>query len=395
MRLSNRIIALASALIPGAFLPAPVVAADGPMPPRVTVLDTPDGGIQPQAVIDANGTIHVVYFKGQPAGGDIFYSRLEPEKAAFTSGLRVNSETGSAVAIGTIRGAQLALGKGGRVHVAWNGSQETLPKNPLGTSPMLYTRSKDDVTGFEPQRNLMQRTYQLDGGGTVAADEAGHVYVAWHGRTQDSRNGEMGRKMWIARSTDDGASFSAEAPVFDKETGACGCCGTRAFADHRGTLYVMYRAATDSVDRDMYLLSSRDRGTRFDGRSIHSWRINACPMSSESMAESSSGVMAAWETNNRVFFARIDPETSKPSAPVAPPGSGARKHPAVAGNAQGETILVWTEGTGWQKGGSLAWQVFDRAGKPTEAKGRIEGGVPVWGLPTVVAKPDGSFVIVH
>jgi hypothetical protein len=65
-----------------------------------------------------------------------------------------------------------------------------------------------------------------------------------------------------------------------------------------------------------------------------------------------------------------------------------------AGNAHGETILVWTEGTGWQKGGSLAWQVFDRSGRPIGSSGRIEGGVPVWGLATVVARPDGGFMII-
>jgi hypothetical protein len=67
----------------------------------------------------------------------------------------------------------------------------------------------------------------------------------------------------------------------------------------------------------------------------------------------------------------------------------------VAGNARGETILVWAEGTGWQKGGSLVWQVFDRSGRATEQKGRIEAGVPVWGLATVVAGPDEGFTIIR
>jgi hypothetical protein len=63
--------------------------------------------------------------------------------------------------------------------------------------------------------------------------------------------------------------------------------------------------------------------------------------------------------------------------------------------ARGETILVWAEGTGWQKGGTLAWQVFDRSGRPTEMKGRVEGGIPTWGLATVVARPDESLLIIH
>ncbi len=119
-------------------------------------------------------------------------------------------------------------------------------------------------------------------------------------------------------------------------------------------------------------------------------------MSSATMADSEAGVLAAWETRGQVYFSRVDPRTHRAGPPVAPAGGrGNRKHPAVAGNARGETILVWTEGTGWQKGGSLAWQVFDRSGRPVGPEGRIEGGVPVWSLATVVARPDGGFTIVH
>jgi hypothetical protein len=66
---------------------------------------------------------------------------------------------------------------------------------------------------------------------------------------------------------------------------------------------------------------------------------------------------------------------------------------AVA-NGKGETLLAWTEGTGWAKGGSLAWQLYDSEGKPTSEKGRAEG-VPVWSLATAVAKPDGRFVVIY
>jgi hypothetical protein len=97
-----------------------------------------------------------------------------------------------------------------------------------------------------------------------------------------------------------------------------------------------------------------------------------------------------------VYYTTIDPATMEASRIVAASGVGEdRKHPAVAGNARGETLLVWTEGTGWQKGGSLAWQLFDREGKPLDEKGRLEGAVPVWGLATAVARPEGGFTIIY
>src|SRR6266850_8153242 len=41
--------------------------------PQVTTLRTPDGGIQPQAVVDSQGVIHLIYYKGDAGDGDIFY----------------------------------------------------------------------------------------------------------------------------------------------------------------------------------------------------------------------------------------------------------------------------------------------------------------------------------
>src|SRR5262245_66358436 len=127
--------------------------------------------------MDAKGTLHLIYFKGEPGAGDIYYVRREAGQERFSDPLRVNSQPRSAVAIGTIRGGQISLGKGGRVHVAWNGSGAALPKNPFGAAPMLCTRSTDDRAAFEPQRNLMRRHSALDGGGTVAADGTGGVCV--------------------------------------------------------------------------------------------------------------------------------------------------------------------------------------------------------------------------
>jgi hypothetical protein len=81
--------------------------------------------------------------------------------------------------------------------------------------------------------------------------------------------------------------------------------------------------------------------------------------------------------------------------PVAAPGDGrGRKHPVIAANERGETVLVWTEGMGWERGGSLAWQVFDKTGKPTKQRGTADG-VPVWSLAAVFARPDGGFTIIY
>jgi hypothetical protein len=118
-------------------------------------------------------------------------------------------------------------------------------------------------------------------------------------------------------------------------------------------------------------------------------------MSTMALVQGPDGVFAAWETDGQIYFAGSKAGTTDFTEPQAAPGDGrGRKHPALAINARGEMLLAWTEGTGWQKGGALAWQVFDKNGKPTGAVGRVEGGVPVWGLPTAVAT-GGGFTVIH
>ncbi len=239
---------------------------------RVRVERTPDGGIQPQAMVGADGTVHLIYYKGSPPSGDLFYTRRRPG-GGFSPPLRVNSQPGSAIAAGTIRGGQLALGKEGRPNVAWNGSGDARPTGPDGGSPMLYSRLNDAGAAFEQQRNLMQFTRLLDGGGTVAADPTGNVIVAWHAADGPSTD-EGDRRLYVARSQDGGRTFARETPAWDQPTGACACCGAKAFADRAGGFTFLYRGAAARVHRSMFLLSAASPAGPFAGASIDPWVID-------------------------------------------------------------------------------------------------------------------------
>jgi hypothetical protein len=115
-------------------------------------------------------------------------------------------------------------------------------------------------------------------------------------------------------------------------------------------------------------------------------------MSSMDFAENAKTVVGAWETGGQVYWTRIDGGDRQP---IAAPGEGkGRKHPRVAANENGEVLLVWTEGTGWQKGGSLAWQLYDRSGLPTSEKKQLPG-VPTWSFAAAIARPDNGFSILY
>ncbi len=349
----------------------------------VELIRTPEGGLQPQAAVDGSGTIHLIYFKGDPKAGDVFYVRQKPGQANFSAPVRVNSRDGSVMAIGTIRGAQIAIGRNGRVHVVWNGAAGAEPAVVDGkkTEPMVYTRMTDGK--FEPERNVLTFAAGLDGGGSVAADERGNVFVVWHANPPDNKLGERGRAVFVARSSDEGKTFAREELATGVPTGACGCCGMKAFA-HGKDLYLLYRGASNVVNRDMHLVQS--------GSSLllEQWNVATCPMSSASISASSNAVYVAWETAGQVRITKA----GATAANISPPGEGKRKHPSLAVNTKGEVLLAWTENTGWAKGGSVAWQLFTRDLQPVGEKGS-SAGVPAWSLVSAVALADGSFRIFY
>jgi len=361
---------------------------------NVIVHRLPAGGVQPQVAVDSRGVVHLIYLQGDPTRSDIFYVHSDDGGLSWSPPLRVNSQPGSAIAIGTVRGAQIAIGKDDRIHVAWMGSNVAQPLGPGGSSPMLYARLSANAGGFEPQRNVISLHPGLDGGGSIAADRNGNVFVAWHAPNEPGR-GEPDRRVWVARSTDDGTHFAAEFPISDPSTGACGCCGMQLSA-FDGKVFALYRGASEQIHRGMYLIDAAANLTAPRDRQLAPMNIGICIMSTAAFAPAPPKLLAAWETNGRVFWSPIDPGDLDQTQPH-PAGSDAagQKHPAIAGNTTGQTLVVWAVGTGWNKGGSIAWQTFDANARPIAGGAGRGESLPAWGEPAVFARSDGQFVIVY
>ena len=359
--------------------------------PNIELKRVPEGGIQPQIAADRDGTIHLVYFKGDPAEGDLFYARSN-DGITFSDSIRVNSVPGTAVALGNIRGARIAVGRKGNVYVVWNGSQK-LGNPSEGRSPMLFSRLNESRTAFEPERNLIHTAYGLDGGGGIAADGEGRVYVFWHAPAP-GEHGEEARRVWITRSEDDGNSFLPETMAWNKPTGACGCCSLNASADVAGRLYVLFRSAEATVHRNMYLLQSTDHGMTFRGSDISDWNVGACVMSSEAFASGPGGMFAAWETEKQVRVGSINPHNvTVDEAPISPDGAN-QKYPALALNREGVLLVAWTEGMGWKRGGSVHWKLVDTAGSHDGPSGGADG-VPAFSLVAAYARRNNNFVVIY
>lgn len=356
--------------------------------PRVVLVPTPFQGIQPQAVVDGAGVLHVIYFSGDPARGDLYYVERRPGQSSFSPPIRINSEPASVLAVGSIRGGQLAVGRNGWIHVAWH-SSPPLKDGVTQPAPMDYSRMSPSARAFEPEREIGKHVNGMDGD-AIAADERGNVYIAWHAAGDTA--GEANRRVYVARSHDDGAHFDEDRPITEAG-GACGCCGLRAAVDETDRLHVLYRAATEEVHRDATWVTVGPRGPSAPVR-LQPWDLRGCPMSQFALAQDGTRMFAAWETEQQIYFATLDPERLTASAPVAAAGTGVRRLPSVAVNRAGDRLIAWTEGTAWARGGTVAWELLDVRGGIIGAASNA-GVVPVWGLISATALPDGSFLVLH
>ena len=110
------------------------LCAGEPAGQLVQLIRTPDGGLQPELVVDDKEILHLIYFKEGDPGHErtcSMYARTTGARAIPAPEIRVNSDPGAAVVMGTIRGGHIAVGKAGRIHVAWNGSAKASERGPL------------------------------------------------------------------------------------------------------------------------------------------------------------------------------------------------------------------------------------------------------------------------
>ena len=361
------------ALVAGCSSDSRLTLGDG-----ITLQRLPEGGRLPQAIVDDTGAVHVVYFEGESRAGDLRYVQLSPGGSTWSEPKYVNSQAGTVVGIGPIDGGQVALGKDGRLHVVWF---------KLGRTEFLYTRTRDDGAGFEPQFSIAAGE-GVEAGPSVAADGAGNVYVFWH--TGDPP--ESDRSVFLAISRDDGFTFTPARSISGAAEGACDCCALHSIVDNSGVLYASYRGAGENTRRGQRLLTSRDQGETFSDELIDLWEINACPISTTGLTTGHQGTQVAWETQGQVFFSPVERLDNK----ITPSGTAdaRRRNPRVATSPNGTSLLVWGDAISWQAGGLFHWQQFDASGRPTGKHG-TGPEIPDGSVPAVVAKPDGTFLVIY
>jgi hypothetical protein len=378
---------LAALLFSELLAAAPAAAAE------IEVLRLPEPAIKPRAEMGADGTLHVVVYRGALKQGNLFYLRRPPGEHAFSKPVPITRGRGTANGRGPIASPHIALGRDDRIHVVYPGSELARPLGPYDNPGIFYTRLDDRGTAFEPPRNVRLRTRGGNWGGqSIAADASGNVWVSFYG-VDAPRGTEPEARMFIAHSADDGRTFGPESPARDEVLGACYCCAMKALATPEGRLMLFYRAAGQGRHRDMHLFDSPDGGASFADLLMDRWEFVGCPETGGTLALTHGAPLAVWEAEKmQLKFARV-PEPGREPEVTALKGTGLPRYPVAATNREGETLIAWVEGVSAMRGGDVVWQLLDRAGRPVGEPER-RAGVKPNSLVAVVAEPDGSFLVI-
>jgi len=364
--------------------------------PAVEARRLPEGELQPQIAVGADGLLHMLTYRGDPAAGELVLRRFRAQEA-WSDPILVGA---GAFACGT--GGQIALGREGREHVVWAAAAASGGRGEPSDVPIRTARTSADGRGFEAALEVASAHSGADSGPAIAADAKGHVWVAWHAPESGAADE---RRVWIVRSSDGGGTFEAEHLVDPLAPAACGCCRV-ALASSGERVYLLYRSARARDQRGMMLAVSWDGGARFQLRELDDWQTERCPLSSASLLVTPDGAIAAWEragSISRAWLAGIQTvRESRVTRTVAgsdgwgPRGTRAElQHPSLALGAGGALLTTSLADVHFGKEAKLDWHLEDRDGKFLGMAPRPIQPVPDWDLPAVFARPDGSFVIVY
>ena len=366
--------------------------------PEVQIAATPDAGVQPRLVTDAEGEVHLLYFKNRlraPAAreGNLYYRQYLKDQGRFSQPVKVSTQAFNLQSYAIARAA-LAIDGQGRAHVLWYQPR---------SDHYFYTRSNSDRTAFEQQRSMVNDFIEgHDAGGDIAA-LGNKIAIVW-GAGDLSREDE--RTMFARFSHDGGETFGSEMMISNPDYGACACCAMAAEYLNDQELLVAYRSAIDGVGRHMQLLTvdgvdNSPTGSHYEAmQSLREWEASFCPLSTNDIAAGGNGGeenggqdWLVFETESRIIQMALP---AGEAVAVAEPFSETRqKNPAVAVNAQGQRLIVWGEAISHTRGGRLNMSLFDSEGLVADFQFEEDIAIGDFSFPAVAAIGPDRFLVLY
>jgi hypothetical protein len=278
---------------PGTELGSPVrVSLEDGTAAEPAIASSPDGGV------------YVAWVNHDQTGkADVMIARLSSDGQMESAPVRVNSQPGIATAW---RGdpPTVAVAPDRTVFVGWTAK----PDSASGHATDIYlSASRDNCRTFaEPVKVNDDTRPAVHGMHSLAIGKDGRIYVAWldernispepamDEKTNQRTSGhhmESNREVFIASSTDGGHAFSPNQRV---ATNVCPCCKTALAVDNDGRVYLSWRQVLPGDFRHIAVASSIDQARSFSEMKIVSddqWMLAGCPVSGPSLALSADGTL--------------------------------------------------------------------------------------------------------
>ncbi|MEA3213778.1 MAG: hypothetical protein QOE70_6835 [Chthoniobacter sp.] len=329
------------------LLPSALPASVEFIPPELR------GAVQPQVAVSPAGRIHVVFGKGNAV-----YHTASADGRSFSTPVKV----------GELEKLALRMRRGPRVSATNELIAVTAISHADGNLH-AWTSADGGATWTETPQINVPASSAREGLHALAGDGRGLVAVAW----LDHRG--SGTELWSRVSRDGGRNWQPEARVYASPDGhICECCHPSLAIGPRGEIAAMWRNWLGG-SRDLWLAVSTDAGATFGAAEkigVGTWRLNGCPMDGGAVTFGPTGLPFAVWRREKTVFASEHPDTEQRLA------DGAAQPVVAVGGA--EAVVVWEQNGDLfvRRGKTAPERLAERAAAPAIAKTPDGKTVVVW-----------------
>ena len=308
-------------------------------------------GSSPQLAMDAQGTIRMVFGRGDT----VFAATSGDQGTTFAAPVVVGVVP--AMHLGNTRGPVIASSRS-RTLIAAGDRTGNTTLFELDHASNQWTRKSwmlNTATGSSPE-----------GLGSLAADSADTFFAVW----LDFRE-SMQTHLYLARLQSGATSAPVNTRIYASPDGhVCECCRPM-MAVNGGSITVLFRNWV-AGNRDMYVITSTDRGQTFAPATklgTSSWKLDACPMDGGALGLDDAGrPLSVWRREESVYY-------TGPNGGEQLIGNGKNPMMSVRGTT---TYLVW------DSGGQIRLRILPSTSDVDVGRGR---------LPQVLATNDGAALV--
>lgn len=342
------------------------------------------GGLHLFAVYDQNSKARLGLTVSEN-GGDTFSAPILPITEA---GVSIGSHGEQSPSVFIARSEIYAL---------WQES------GPDGIPKIVSGRSLDWGESFEAPVQVSDkgaRAYR--GFSSIAAAPDGGVYAVWLDERDAAAPDQDTSAVYLAKSTDRGASFANNIRVGDQ---TCPCCRPALAFGPNGEVFVAWRRVFSGNLRDMVVSTSYDAGKTFaPSVRVHEdgWVLQGCPDSGPTLIASNSTLWIAWMTAGsdnraRILLSRSDNGARFFRDPVLVSGEVLDpNHPAMKSAPDGSLWLVFQGRSPNARGEWNKTQAFlvhiDLRGNPSSPLS-VPGSDGAISNPRIALSPGGQIFV--